>query len=325
MAYSRKQIEVNIPFSLKETHFSFGKKIHTGKVRDTYEYEGQRFIITTDRQSAFDRILSAIPFKGQVLNQLSAFWFEATKDILPNHLLAVPDPNVSIVKTAKVFPVEIIVRGYITGTTSTSAWVNYEKGVRDFCGVRLPEGLQKNQRFDSPILTPTTKPETGHDESISPDEILARKYMTQEQWDYISTKAIALFLRGQEIAKKGGLLLVDTKYEFGVLEDGTILLVDEIHTPDSSRFWEAHSYEESFSNGEDPKSFDKDVLRRWYNEHCNPYEDEVLPNAPSELIVALSETYISAYEKISGKEFIPEISEQRAIDMEARVKDFLEG
>jgi phosphoribosylaminoimidazole-succinocarboxamide synthase len=323
MAYSRSQIEAQIPFALTETHFSFATKLHVGKVRDTYEYNGNRFIVTTDRQSAFDRILSAIPFKGQVLNQLSAFWFEQTKDIIPNHLIAVPDPNVSVVKTARVFPVEIIIRAYITGTTSTSAWINYQKGVRDFCGVRLEEGLKKNQQFSSPIITPTTKPETGHDESISPDEILNRGYMTKEQWEYISEKALALFARGQAIAKKGGLLLVDTKYEFGVLEDGTILLVDEIHTPDSSRFWEANSYDESFRKGEDPKSFDKDVLRRWYNEHCNPYEDEVLPPAPTKLIVDLSETYISAYEKISGKEFSPEISKERALNIENGTEKYL--
>jgi phosphoribosylaminoimidazole-succinocarboxamide synthase len=196
MSLPRDQIIENVSNTLNSTDLSLGTKLHTGKVRDTYEINGERVIVTTDRQSAFDRVLAAIPFKGQVLNRTAAWWFEKTKDIIPNHVVTVPDPNVLIAKKATVFPVEIIIRGYITGSTSTSAWVNYEKGVRNFCGNPLPEGLKKNQKFDTPIITPTTKPETGHDENITPEEIIKRGYMTQKEWEYVSEKAMQIFLRG---------------------------------------------------------------------------------------------------------------------------------
>jgi phosphoribosylaminoimidazole-succinocarboxamide synthase len=308
MPISRDVLLEYIPHTLTETNFSIGTKLQTGKVRDTYEINGERVIITTDRQSAFDRILAAIPFKGQVLNKLAKFWFDQTKDIINNHVKNMPDANALVVKKATVFPVEIIIRGYITGSTSTSAWVNYEKGVRNFCGNLLPEGLKKNQKFSEPIITPTTKPETGHDENISPAEIVEKGYMTQEEWDYISEKALQVFKRGQEICAKNGLILVDTKYEFGKTEDGEIILIDEVHTPDSSRFWDSASYAESFEKGEDPKSFDKDVLRRWYSKNSDPYGDAELPVAPKELIGDMAEAYIEAYEKITGTVFEPDFS-----------------
>ncbi len=281
----------------------FGEKIHTGKVRDTFRINGQRVIITTDRQSAFDRVLASIPYKGQVLNQTAAFWFDFTKDIVSNHYVAMPDPNAIITKDAKVFPIEFVVRAYMTGTTDTSIWVNYQKGVRNYCGNELPEGLQKNHKLPSVIITPTTKPETGHDENISREEIIERGYMTAEDFDTTAAFALALFKRGQEHCAQNGLILVDTKYEFGKDENGNIMLVDEIHTPDSSRFWDAQSYEKCIAEGVDPKSFDKDVLRRWYAKNSNPYEDEALPEAPKELVEQMTETYISAYEKITGKKF----------------------
>lgn len=297
-----EEIKQQINFTLKETNFpGLGKK-YKGKVRDVYIAEDKIFLIATDRQSAFDRILARIPFKGQVLTQTSAFWFEQTKDIVKNHIIDIPDPNVVVCKELNVFPVEVVVRGYITGVTSTSAWTAYEKGERNFCGNILPEGLKKNQKFDKPIITPTTKSEE-HDEKISSEEIVKRKLMTKEQWDSVSEKALKLFERGTEIAAKNGLILVDTKYEFGYDDEGNIYLVDEIHTPDSSRFWIKDSYKERFSKGEEPENIDKEFLRLWFKKHCDPYKDKVLPEAPEELVIELSKKYIKLFEMITGEEF----------------------
>ncbi|MCT4591783.1 MAG: phosphoribosylaminoimidazolesuccinocarboxamide synthase [Candidatus Gracilibacteria bacterium] len=280
------------------------KRIHHGKVRDTFEINNKRILITTDRQSAFDRILADIPFKGQVLNQISEFWFEKTSDIVPNHMIAAPDPNVMIVKKAKVFPVEVIVRGYLTGSTSTSAWVNYSNGVRDFCGVMLPEGMKKNEKFDKAIITPTTK-EEDHDRSISPKEIVEQGFVAEEKWKKIEEYAIKVFERGSEIAAENGFILVDTKFEFGEDADGNIMLVDEVLTPDSSRYWRKDTYEEKMSKGEEPDSFDKEFLRLWFTQNCNPYDDKILPKAPDELRIELSKRYIEAYENLTGNYFSP--------------------
>ncbi len=300
---NRELIKKNLKNTVTETNLEGYDKVHVGKVRDTYEKEGQRIIITTDRQSAFDRVLAAIPFKGAVLNQFAAFWFDNTQDIVRNHLLAAPDPNVSIVKKVKIYPVEVIVRGYITGTTDTSAWVNYEAGERNFCGVQLPEGLKKNQKFETPIITPTTKPETGHDEKISREEIIAQGLVPEEEWNEIEKYALAVFKRGQEIAAEKGFILVDTKYEFGKDEEGNIVLADEVHTPDSSRYWIAATYEERFAKGEEPENFDKEFLRLWFKDHCDPYNDAELPAAPDDLVEELSFRYIDIFEKLTGIEF----------------------
>ena len=299
----RSIIKENLKNTLTESNFEGYKKVHVGKVRDTYEKDGKRIIVTTDRQSAFDRVLAAIPFKGGVLNLFSAFWFENTKDIVPNHLIATPDPNVAIVKAVKIFPVEVIVRGYITGTTDTSAWVNYEKGSRNYCGIQLSEGLKKNQKFDSPIITPTTKPETGHDEMISREEIIAQGLVSEEKWDKIADYAMKIFKRGQEIAAEKGFILVDTKYEFGEDTEGNIVLADEVHTPDSSRYWVAGTYQERFDKGEEPQNFDKEFLRLWFVANCDPYNDPELPAAPDELVEELSYRYIEIYEKLTGMTF----------------------
>lgn len=298
----RSIIRANLKNTLSETNFQGYSKIYTGKVRDVYDKGGQRFFVTTDRQSAFDRVLASIPFKGSVLNQFSAFWFDQTKDIVPNHLVAVPDPNIAVIKTVKIFPVEVVVRGYITGTTSTSAWANYEKGERMFCGVQLPEGLKKNQKFDTPIITPTTKSDV-HDEKISREEIIAQGLVTKDKWEQIEKYALAVFARGQEIAAKQGYILVDTKYEFGEDENGNIILADEIHTPDSSRYWVAATYEERLAAGQEPENFDKEFLRLWFKDHCDPYKDEVLPEAPDDLVEELAFRYIDIYEKITGQTF----------------------
>ncbi len=285
--------EINIP-ELGE------KKI--GKVRDTYFKDNSIILITTDRQSAFDRILAAIPFKGQVLNQTSAWWFEKTKDIIPNSVVSMPDPNVVIQKKCQVFPFEVIVRGYLTGSTSTSAWTNYEKGVRKLCGNLLPDGMVKNKKFEKNIVTPSTKFEE-HDRNISGEDIIKESFATREEWKYISSKALEIFSWGQEIAKEHGLILVDTKYEFGKDTEGNIMLIDEIHTPDSSRYWLADTYEQNITEKKEPDNIDKEFLRLWFKENCDPYNDAELPPAPDELVIELSKRYIQLYEMITGEEF----------------------
>ena len=291
-----------IPFCLTETSFAFGKK-YQGKVRDTYDLGDRLLLVTTDRQSAFDRVIASVPFKGQVLNLTSAWWFEETQSIVPNHFIALPDPNVMIAKKCKVFPVEFVVRGYITGTTSTALWTQYQKGVRDYCGIHFEEGLRKNERLEVPVLTPTTK-DTKHDRPISPQEIIAEGLMTAAEWEEASHIALRLFQHGVEVAAKHGLILVDTKYELGKDREGKILVVDEIHTPDSSRYWLSHHYEERFSQGIEPENIDKEFLRLWFAAHCDPYKDQKLPEAPQDLIVTLSTRYIQLYEMITGKPFI---------------------
>ncbi|OGH94645.1 MAG: phosphoribosylaminoimidazolesuccinocarboxamide synthase [Candidatus Magasanikbacteria bacterium RIFOXYD2_FULL_41_14] len=295
------QIKQGLNNCLTETNLSVGKK-KVGKVRDSYELSDKIILITTDRQSAFDRVLASIPFKGQVLNLTSAWWFEQTKQIVPNHVISVPHPNVTIGKKCQVFPVEFVVRGYITGTTDTSAWMNYKNGMREYCGNTLSEGLKKNQKFDEPIVTPTTKSDT-HDRLISPAEIVSENLVSQADWDYVSGKALELFNFGQKTAAEHGLILVDTKYEFGKDENGQITLIDEIHTPDSSRYWLAKTYEERFLSDKEPENIDKEFLRIWFKEHCDPYADKELPPAPEELVVELSRRYIQLYEMITGENF----------------------
>jgi phosphoribosylaminoimidazole-succinocarboxamide synthase len=312
-------IKEQIKHTLDETNFTGLGRKNKGKVRDVYTSDDKVFLISTDRQSAFDRILANIPFKGQALTETSAFWFEKTKDIINNHVIDVPDPNVVVAKKLNVFPVEVVVRGYITGVTSTSAWTAYEKGERNFCGNILQEGLKKNQKFEKPIITPTTKSDE-HDEKISGEDIVKRGLMKKEEWDFVAKKALELFQRGTEIAAKNGLILVDTKYEFGYDEKANIFLIDEIHTPDSSRFWLKHSYKERFSKGEEPENIDKEFLRLWFKEHCDPYKDKELPNAPEELVIELSKRYIKIYEMITGKEFQAETG-----DVKERIRSNLKN
>lgn len=324
MSVSLEFLQEYLSDAIKQTNLSGYEKLHQGKVRDTYKKEENRIILTTDRQSAFDRVLAAVPFKGQVLNSISAFWFEQTKDIIKNHIIDIPDPAVSLVRPVTVFPVEFIIRGYITGSTDTSVWKNYEKGVRKYCGISLPEGMVKNQKFDSPIVTPTTKPTTGHDELISPSEIIENQYMTQEEWSVVSKCAMDIFLRGQKMAEEKGLILVDTKFEFGRdTQTNEILLIDEVLTPDSSRYWLKESYEKCFQTKKEPESFDKEFLRLWFADNCDPYHDETLPEAPAELIAKLAQKYIIAYEMITGKEFIPQIGGTERI--QKNLDEYFEG
>jgi phosphoribosylaminoimidazole-succinocarboxamide synthase len=295
------QIRDALPYCLTDTDFAFGKK-YQGKVRDAYDLGDKLMLITTDRLTAFDRQLAVIPYKGQVLNLISAWWFEQTADLIPNHLITVPDPNVVIAKKCKVFPIEFVVRGYITGTTSTSLWTQYQQGVRHYCGISFKDGLEKNQRLEQAVLTPTTK-EKEHDRPIAPAEIVSEGWMTQADWDEASELALALFKTGTQIAEKHGLILVDTKYEFGRDQDGRIIVVDEIHTPDSSRYWLAHNYHERLKQGLEPENIDKEFLRIWFAKNCDPYKDDILPHAPQDLVEALSAKYIQLYEMITGKPF----------------------
>ena len=278
---------------------------YRGKVRENYDLpDGNRIIISSDRLSAFDRILTCIPYKGQVLTQTARYWFEKTADICPNHVVSYPDPNVVIGKRLEILPVEIVVRGYLAGTTGTSILTLYKKGEREVYGVTLPDGLKDNQKLPQPIITPTSKAfDGGHDEPLTPAQIVEQKLLTEEQWATLSQYALALFARGQELAAERGLILVDTKYEFGVDENGTIILADEIHTPDSSRYWIAESYEQSFNEGSRPKSFDKDFIRGWVSERCDPYTDEI-PEIPEDLVLQCSKVYIDAFEAITGTAFV---------------------
>ena len=295
------RIKAELNNTLTETSLS-GRSKKTGKVRDQYDLGDQVALITTDRQSAFDRVLASIPFKGQVLNLTSAWWFSQTKHIIPNQVISVPDPNVTLAKKCEVFPIEFVVRGYITGSTSTSLWTVYNNGDREYCGNILSEGLKKNQKLEANMLTPTTK-EEHHDRPIAPPEIVSEGWMTQEDWDYCSQKALDLFAFGQQKAAEHGLILVDTKYEMGRDTDGTICLIDEIHTPDSSRYWIAETYDERISAGQEPQNIDKEFLRLWFVDNCDPYKDKTLPDAPDELVAELSSRYIYLYETITGKVF----------------------
>lgn len=299
---AKETIQANLKNCLTKTDFLTLPNPKRGKVRDTFDLGDKLVLVTTDRQSAFDRILTSVPFKGQVLNQVSAFWFENTTDIVQNHVLEIPDPNVTVAKKCSVFPIEFVVRGYLTGSTDTSAWTQYSKGIRNICGNTLPDGMVKNQKFAQPILTPTTKAE-DHDESISAEEIVSRGIIDKETWQKLEDIAFKLFARGTEIAAKNCLILVDTKYEIGQDENGEITLIDEIHTPDSSRYWLADSYEKRIAQQLEPENIDKEFLRLWFRENCDPYNDPELPPAPDDLVVELSSRYIKLYEMITGKEF----------------------
>nr|WP_245614293.1 phosphoribosylaminoimidazolesuccinocarboxamide synthase [Legionella massiliensis] len=301
MTTYRQKIQTALPFCLDDTKLPIGEK-YQGKVRDSYDLGDHILLITTDRLTAFDRHLALIPYKGAVLNLTSAWWFEQTAKLIPNHIIAIPDPNVVIAKKCQVFPIEFVVRGYISGTTSTSLWTQYQKGVREYCGIKFPEGLHKNQKLAEPVLTPTTK-EKIHDRPIAPAEIISEGWMNKEDWEQASALAIKLYNRGVEMAAEHGLILVDTKYEFGIDAAGNIIVVDEIHTPDSSRYWLADSYEARLAEGLEPENIDKEFLRLWFAKNSDPYNDAILPQAPQELIEELSLKYIQLYERITGKEF----------------------
>ncbi|MCP5059814.1 MAG: phosphoribosylaminoimidazolesuccinocarboxamide synthase [bacterium] len=277
-----------------------------GKVRDSYVGEKQRTIVVTDRVSCFDVVVGTLPLKGQVLNQAAAFWFEKTRELVPNHLLSVPDPCVSIVKEVEILPVEWVYRGYLTGVSSTSIWTAYEKGARDYCGHRLPDGMRMHERLAEPLLTPTTKAEQGeHDELTSREEILRRGVISEELYDRAAALGHRLFAAGQAWAAKQGMILVDTKYELGLDDRGELIVADEIHTPDSSRYWYADSYETALSEGSNPKSFDKEYVRRWLVEERGYRGEGPIPEIPVEVRCEAAARYIEAYEAVTGSTFEP--------------------
>jgi phosphoribosylaminoimidazole-succinocarboxamide synthase len=277
---------------------------YRGKVRDNYDLpDGRRIIIATDRLSAFDRIITAIPLKGRVLTQIARFWFDATREICPNHVIEYPDPNVLICRRLAIMPVEIVVREYLTGTTATSIWPMYKAGQREIYGIRFSDGLRENQKLPATIITPTTKAlDGGHDEPLTQEEITGRGLLTPEQWATVSGLALRLFARGRTITEQHGLILVDTKYEFGFDRTGQIVLADEIHTPDSSRYWIRESYARRFAAGQPPESLDKDFVRRWVSERCDPYRDPI-PEIPRDVILEAAQLYIGVFETITGQSF----------------------
>jgi phosphoribosylaminoimidazole-succinocarboxamide synthase len=285
---------------------------YEGKVRDNYTKDGQRIIIVSDRLSAFDVVLCTIPFKGQVLNQLAAHWFDETKAIAPNHVIDVPDPVVTRAIECQPLPVEMVVRGYLTGVTKTSIWRNYEAGQRSFGGATLPDGMKKNEPLPRPLITPTTKAEKGgHDENVTSDELAERGLVDAATFDELAKMCLELFAFGQKRAAERGLILVDTKYELGRTPDGKIVFIDEIHTPDSSRYWYADDYSQRLARGEEPRSLDKEYVRRWYvdqgyNGSGTP------PEIPDSVRVEAARRYIAAYEQVTGKFFVPDTDEPNA-------------
>jgi phosphoribosylaminoimidazole-succinocarboxamide synthase len=291
------------------------------KVRDTYQLpDRRRLLISTDRQSAFDQVLAAVPYKGQVLTQLARYWFDQTGDICPNHVISYPDPNVVMVKDLDMLPIELVVRSYLTGSTNTSPWPMYDRGGRTLYGHEFPDGLKKNQKLPETIITPTTKPAHGaHDVPITEAELLEAQLVTRERWHEVTEISLALFARGQELAAKKGLILVDTKYEFGLDQSGAIVLADEIHTPDSSRFWIAETYQERLDAGKEPDGLDKEFLRLWIASRCDPYRDPI-PKIPTETLIEFSNRYVAVFERLTGSLF--ERSDP-GVSVRARIRDAL--
>ena len=307
--------------TVQKTDFPGLGQRYQGKVRDVYTEGDHVILISTDRQSAFDEEWCTIPLKGQALNQLSAWWFEKVKDVMPTHVIEVPDPNITVARKLKMVKVEVVVRGYLTGSTSTSAWVNYQNGVRNFCGNPLPGGMRKNQKFNGIIFTPSTKPETGHDVSASPEELIAMGVTTPEEIEILKTQAFALFRRGQQVALERGLILVDTKYEMGYDAEGILRVGDEVHTPDSSRYWIAETYEERFARGEEPESLDKEFFRLWLRDQGFEY-GKPKPEVTDDARVMLSARYIDLYERMTGESF--QIEEGNVTSrMERNLKKYL--
>ena len=302
----RTDLIASIPHCLKQTSLPAGTK-YTGKVRDTYDLgDGRLLLITTDRQSGFDRMLGAIPFKGQVLNRTSLWWFTKTQHIVANHVISSPHANALLARKCRVLPIEFVVRGFLTGSTDTSIWTKYREGARHFGGCTLADGMRKNEALPRALITPTTK-EAAHDRPVTPEEIISEGWLTQPQWEFASAKALELFAFGQQEAARHGLILVDTKYEFGVDANGDIVLIDEVHTPDSSRYWIAESYPQRLAQGREPDMIDKEFFRLWFRERCDPYKDAVLPVPPDDLIAELASRYVQLFETITGESFTPDL------------------
>lgn len=310
-------LHAQLDHTLRETHFEQLGERYQGKVRDTYRQNGRLILVTTDRISAFDHVLrQTIPFKGQVLNQLAAFFFEATEDIAPNHVLDVPDPNVTVAQRCEPVPIEFVVRGYLAG----HAWREYDRGRRTLCGKTLPDGLQQSSQLPEPILTPATKAESGHDEDISRAEILERGILDEKTFDHLESLALGLFERGTEMAREQGLILVDTKYEFGKTPAGTYAVIDEIHTPDSSRYFYADTYEERLRRDAPQRQLSKEFVREWLMDHgFQGQEGQNLPDLPDDFRVTVARRYIELYEAVTGQAFQPDTHS----DPERRIEEEL--
>ncbi|MDE2735055.1 MAG: phosphoribosylaminoimidazolesuccinocarboxamide synthase [Gemmatimonadota bacterium] len=319
---TREQIQSQLDNCLLEAKFPQWKsRYKRGKVRDMYLLENHRVLITTDRQSAFDHVLGTIPLKGQVLNRIAQYWFEQTQDIAPNQIISVPDANVTVARELDILPVEVVVRKYLTGSSDTAIWTHYNNGVRHYCGHMLPDGMVKNQPFDEAIITPTTKDEV-HDELISRDEIIAQGLVPEDTWNQVEEIAFALFARGEDLAAKQGLILVDTKYEMGLDADGRITLADEIHTPDSSRFWIRDTYAERHARGEEPESLDKEFLRLWLRD--KGISDDNIPALDDEIRVQVAERYIDLFQRVTGTDFDAELGATPVLQrIEERIAEYL--
>ena len=319
---TREQIQSQLDNCLLEAKFpQWESRYKRGKVRDMYLLENHRVLITTDRQSAFDHVLGTIPLKGQVLNRIAQYWFEQTQDIAPNQIISVPDANVTVARELDILPVEVVVRKYMTGSSDTAIWTHYNSGVRHYCGHALPDGMVKNQPFDEAIITPTTKDDV-HDELISRDEIIAQGLVPEDTWNQVEEIALALFARGEELAAKQGLILVDTKYEMGLDSDGRITLADEIHTPDSSRFWIRDTYAERHARGEEPESLDKEFLRLWLRD--KGISDDNIPELDDEIRVQVAERYIDLFQRVTGTDFDAELGATPVLQrIEERIAEYI--
>ena len=319
---TREQIQSQLDNCLLEAKFpQWESRYKRGKVRDMYLLDNHRVLITTDRQSAFDHVLGTIPLKGQVLNRIAQYWFEQTQDIAPNQIISVPDANVTVARELNILPVEVVVRKYLTGSSDTAIWTHYNNGVRHYCGHTLPDGMVKNQPFGEAIITPTTKDEV-HDELISRDEIIAQGLVPEDTWAQVEEIALALFARGAELAAKQGLILVDTKYEMGLDADGRITLADEIHTPDSSRFWISDTYAERHARGEEPESLDKEFLRLWLRD--KGISDDNIPELDDEIRIQVAERYIDLFQRVTGVDFDAELGATPVLQrIEERIAEYI--
>lgn len=314
---------LDLPPPLPVTHLDIGER-RQGKVRDTYDLgDGRLILVTTDRISAFDHVLrQPIPLKGQVLNGVAAAFFEQTADVAPNHVLAVPDPNVTVGVRCEPLPIEFVVRGYLAG----HAWRVYRSGGRELCGERLPDGLREAERLPNPILTPATKAVEGHDEDVSRSEIVARGLLDPDTLDEAADLALALFRRGTEVAADRGLILVDTKYEFGRAPDGRLLVIDEVHTPDSSRYYYADGYAERLARGEPQRQLSKEFVREWLMDHgFQGLAGQHLPDLPPDVVRRISERYVELYQAITGNIFIPDLSPEPEARIRAAVESVVDG
>ncbi len=306
---SEKVIRENIPTAIQTIKIKGLGKRQNGKVRDWFDKDGFRILIATDRISAFDRVVGLIPFRGAILNKLSEYWFEKTRDIIANHMIGVVDPNVMLISHASPIPIEVVVRAYITGVTDTSLWKQYSEGKRIIYGIKFTEGLKKNQKLAKPIITPTTRAtgKTGHDEPITKHEIIKSKVVSKSIWKQVENVALKLFERSTKFAEKAGFILADTKYEFGLDKRDKLVLIDEIHTPDSSRYWDKKTYQQKFRKGEEPENYDKEYMRLWFTKQGYSGRGKP-PPMPQDLIVKISQRYMEVFERITGEKFQVDLS-----------------